>query len=138
MNEKWIAALGLALALSMASVGWAQDRAAQLEERVAETKARLNLTDEQIERITPILEASFEARLAVLEKHGIDLEDRSRPQEKLGFSGLRALGKDMKQVRQDTLDELSSVLSEQQIEEYKKIQSERKAELRKQLRERRS
>lgn len=69
-------------AIGTASTTSAQDvnsagQIAQLKERLAETRARLNLTDDQAGQIRPILLAGFEARIAVLEKHGIDIGNQS-------------------------------------------------------------
>ena len=129
-----IAAIGIAPATAAAE----DDRAAQLEERLAETKARLDLTDEQIEQITPILEAGFDAQMAVLDKHGIDLQDRTDGEhERIGFRAMRALRGDLQEVRADTLEQLGDVLTDEQMAEYKKIQEERRAELRERIRERR-
>ena len=56
------------------------------EDIFAETKARLNLSEEQVEQITPILQSSFESRRAILQKYGIDIESRQPPAQKLGFA----------------------------------------------------
>lgn len=112
-------------------------RMAQLRERLEETRARLNLTDDQIEQMTPILRSGFEAQATVLRKYGIDLKNRSDTHERLRLRQLRRLGRDLDAVRQQTLKKLDDVLTGAQIEEYKKIQKERKQALRKRLRQRR-
>ena len=128
----------VAIGITPATAAAEDDHAAQLEERLAETKARLGLTDEQIEQITPILEAGFEAQMAVLDRHGIDLEDRGTGEsERIGFRAMRALRGDLQEVRADTLEELGDVLTDEQMAEYRKIQEERRAELRERIRERR-
>ncbi|MGI9221744.1 MAG: hypothetical protein ACR2QS_11995 [Woeseiaceae bacterium] len=139
MKRKSIAALWMALAITVLPAAQAQeDRAAQFEERLAETKARLNLSDEQIEQLTPILRSGFEAQMAVLEKNGIDLQNEDpESREKLGFRDARKLRKEMKAVRAKTLDEVEKILSDEQFDEYKKIQDERQKEMREMIKERR-
>ena len=115
------------------------DRLAELEARIEETKQRLNLTDEQIARIEPILESNFEATTLVLESHGIEFgpdvprEQRERP----GFRKMRAISRDLQAVREETAAEMAEVLTEEQMTEYRKIQEERRAELRDRIRARR-
>ena len=113
------------------------DRVAELEARVEQTRERLNLTDEQVAQIEPILESSFEASMLVLENHGIDLSVPRDQRERPGFRKMRAIAKDMKAVRQETAEEMAEILSVEQMEEYRKIQEERRAELREQIRARR-
>ena len=127
-----------AVAVGIVSTASAQevDRAEKLRERLTETRARLNLTDDQIEQIRPILRAGMEAQIKVLEKHGIDIRNRSGERARLGFRQLRRLGRDLDKVRERTVGDLADVLTDAQIAEYKKIQQERKAALRKRLRER--
>lgn len=130
-----------AVAAGIVSTASAQemDRAEKLEklrERLTETRARLNLTDDQIEQIRPILRAGMEAQIKVLEKHGIDIRDRSGERAQLGFRQLRRLGRDLDKVRERTVADLADVLTDAQIVEYKEIQKEHKTALRKRLRER--
>ena len=112
-------------------------RLQQFEQRVAESRERMNLNDEQIEEITPILTAHFEAMERVLADNGIDLENRSGRTKRLGLLGARRVGKQLDKVRAETLGKLEGVLDPKQLSEYKKIQAERKKELRKRIMERR-
>jgi hypothetical protein len=139
MKHKWIAALWLALAcIALPAAQAEEDRAAQFEERLAETKARLNLSDEQVEQITPILRSGFETQMAVLEKYGIDLQDVDPDgRKKLGFRDARKLRKEMDAVRANTSDEVENILSDEQFSEYKEIQAERKKKMREMIKERR-
>ncbi len=110
---------------------------AALEEMFAETKARLDLTDEQAEQITPILQSNFESRQAVLLKYGIDLESRKPPAQKLGFRKARTLGKELEKVGASTEKALKDILTKEQMREYKAMQNERKNKMRERLRARR-
>ena len=139
MKHKWIAALWMALAIAaLPAVQAEEDRAAQFEEQLAETKARLNLSDEQIEQLTPILRSGFEAQMAVLKENGIDLQNEDPgSREKLGFRDARKLRKDMKAVRANTSDEVEKILSDEQFAEYKEIQDERQKKMREKIKARR-
>ena len=134
-----VAALAIA-AIGIASMAAAQerDRAGKLRQLLEEARARLKLTDAQIERMRPILRAGIHARIKVLEKHGIDIGGRSGERRRqLGFRQLRRLGRDLDRVREQTVKDLVDVLSAAQIQEYREIQKERKQTLRKRLRQRR-
>jgi hypothetical protein len=129
VTYKGISTILLLLTITVSSVASAedkQDRIALLEQKIAQTKTRLELTEEQVQQITPILKASMESQKEILERYGIDVESRSRPEGKLGFRKARKLGKEMDAVRSETLNALSDYLDEQQITEFKKIQDERK------------
>ena len=121
---------------SLPVVAQEEDRIAQLEERIVETRKRMNLSDEQVEQITPLMEAHIESIATALDKHGINFQDRSGERKRLNFREMRALRKDLDAVRADTADKLSAILDESQIKEYKKIQAERKVALRERIRER--
>ena len=139
MKNLCIAVLTLLAGPAAMPVAWAEDdRVAQFEERIAETKERLSLSDEQVEQLTPVLKSGFEAQMAVLHKYGINLEDRnSGNQNKLGFRQARKLRKDLDAVRKSTLDQVEDILSDEQFSEYKKIQDERKEKMREMIRARR-
>jgi hypothetical protein len=111
-----------------------ENASAVLEDMFAETKARLDLTDEQVEQVTPILQSSFESRRAILLEYGIDIESRKPPAQKLGFRKARTLGKELDNVRASTLRELDDILTEEQLSEYVAMQNERKNRMRERLR----
>ena len=124
---------GLAFSETDSVVG-PENASAALEDMFAETKARLDLTDEQVEKVTPILQSSFESRRAILLEYGIDIESRKPPAQKLGFRKARTLGKELDNVRASTLRELDDILSEEQLSEYVAMQNERKNKMRERLR----
>ena len=110
---------------------------AKAQEKLEQVIEELELTDEQVAAMRPILEASFERQAAVLEEHGISLDDRSR-EERLGRRERRALRSDLKDEREETLEALSDVLSEEQLEAYESMADERKDEMRSRLKDRRN
>ena len=116
------------------------DRVAELEGRIEQAKQRLNLTDEQIAQIGPILKSSFEATLQVLENHGVEFnrEAAQGPRERLSFREMKAIRMDLQAVREETVAEMADVLTGQQMEEYLEIQEERRADLRERIRARAS
>jgi len=107
---------------------------AALEDIFAETKARLNLSDKQVEQVEPILRSSFESRRANLLQFGIDIESRKPPAQKLGFRNLRTLSNELKKVSSSTSRKLDDILTKEQMSEYTTMQNERKSKMRERLR----
>ena len=101
------------------------------------TRTRLGLTDAQVERVGPILQAAFEARLEVLREYGIDLRDGSEPPGRLGFFRARRLRRDLDGVQERAMDALDDVLTDAQLEAYEELQEERREAIRERLRQRR-
>ena len=134
--------LTLAVAIGNVTAASGQDadrqaQVAQFLERLEKTRARLNLTDEQVEQVRPILRAGFEAQKKVLQKHGIEIRPGAEAPGRLRLLELRRLNRDLSKVREQTLDKLSDVLTDEQIKVYREIQEERRRELRERLRKRR-
>ena len=120
----------------------AQDagRAERLEvfqQRLEEARTRLDLTDEQVGQVRPILRTEFEALLDVLQEHGIDLQAGSGGAGRLGFLRLRRVQRDLNAAREQTLEDLDDVLTDEQIETYREIQEENRQAMRARLRQRR-
>ena len=107
----------------------------RIRAQVQETQERLQLTEAQQEAIRPILEESFEQRLAVLEKHGIDLENRDA-NERPGLLTLRKVRKDMDNVREETEKQLNDVLTADQMNVWKELEEGRRARMREHLQNR--
>lgn len=110
------------------------DRAAMAKEQMQQTFERLDLTDEQIEQVRPVLEKSAAEQQEILARYGIDLEAPQSSSEKPGRRQLMAMRKEMEPVRKNTLTELGEILSDEQLEELKRIQEERRAEMRGRMR----
>ena len=107
----------------------------RMRAQIEESLERLHLTDAQRETVRPILEESFAQRLAVLEKHGIDLENQDA-NDRPGFRTMRKLGKDMDNVRKDTEKQLQAVLTADQMNLWKELEEERCARMREQFKNR--
>ncbi len=110
------------------------DRAAMAEEQMRQTFERLELTDEQIEQVEPILLESAAARQEILSKYGMDPESRQGSEGRPAMREMRAMRKEMQAVQKSVLDELEPILSEEQFEEFKLIQDDRRAEMRERIR----
>ena len=145
-DRQWIAGIGATIV--MAGVVWsgvpfadvaataaqAGERADPLRQRLEEARTRLNLTDQQVDQVRPILRAGFDAMLEVLEEHGIDIGDRSGSGRRLRFRQLRRLQRDLDAVDEQTIEDLGAVLNDEQIENYKEIQEENREAMRERLR----
>lgn len=110
--------------LFVVCASWANaQEPAQLEARMEETRSRLNLTEDQATQLKPILEAHFEAQLAVLSKYGLDGQNReNRPD----IQTLRVLRRELDENKTRTAAHLKGILSSAQLDEFEKIQTERR------------
>jgi hypothetical protein len=132
---KATSALLLVLLPVLAMAGSAKDIV--FGQRLADTRSRLELTDEQVEQITPVLQDAFRTQAGILEKYGVDLENRGQSSPRMGPRQLRSMAQELKAVRADTRQHLQGMLTEAQMEEYDRIQEERRSALREQIRARR-
>lgn len=82
-------------------------------------KERLKLTKEQEGKIRPIIDASMKKKQTIFKKHG--------EQER---ESIQTLEKDMQALDRDTGKQLGSVLTEEQLKKYQKIQEEQCQEMR--------
>ena len=113
------------------------EQSEELRRRLEEARTRLDLTDEQVERVNPILRAGFEALQGVLQEHGVDLRDGAGGLNGLGFRQLRRLQRDLNAAREQTLEDLDAVLTDEQLETYQEMQEENQQAMRERLRQRR-
>lgn len=139
---KAVAGRALAAAMLIGLVSASPLAAAQGgEQRLAQIKSRLNLSSEQIERAAPVLEKSLAAQRSILASYGIDLDilesGGSSGAAKLGLRQVRAMRQELEGVRADTVGALKGILNDQQLDELKRTQDERKAEIRERIRARR-
>jgi hypothetical protein len=114
---------------------WADsEREDLVEERLAEAKARLELSDEQLEQMRPVIEEAVEAQRSILARYGIDLEAEGGPENKLGMREARKLRQDISKVRNKTLEQLEEILTEEQLDEFQKLQEENREMMKKRIR----
>ena len=124
------------LATSMQAVA-EDDRTAAANEQMQQTIERLELTDEQIEKVEPVLQESAARRQEILSSYGVDPEAGQDSAGKMNPRKMRAMRNEMNAVRDDTLSQLKEILSDEQLEEFKLMQEERQAEMRERMRGRR-
>jgi Spy/CpxP family protein refolding chaperone len=110
------------------------DREVRFEERLAEAKERLDLSDEQLEQVKPVMQEATEAQRSILARYGIDLEAEGGSGNALGMREARKLRQDLSKVRADTLKKLDGILTDEQLEEFKKLQEERRQEMKERIR----
>lgn len=113
----------------------AKDQDANYQARIEQAKQRLNLTSEQEKDIAPILEQSGKQRIALLDKHGIK-RSKSGEKKRPSFSQMMALKEDMEKLNAETREQLASILTDEQLAEWDKIQQESKEKMRKKMRSR--
>ncbi len=114
--------------------------AEQLQQRLDDARERLQLSDEQIEQLAPVLTESFESTRVVLEKYGIDVRSpgAGASNRRRNLRQLRALGRDLNEVREAMFRKIEEMgfLSDEQFAEFKEMQEEQRAALRERLRAR--
>ncbi len=133
----WSAQPAAGMPTTLAQEAGRAEQTELLGQRLEEVRTRLNLTDEQVEQVRPILKAGFDAMLEVLQEHGINLRDRPASTGRLGFLQLRQLRRDLDGVRAQTIKDLDDMLTDAQLEVYKEIQEENRQAMRERLRQRR-
>ena len=136
MTRVLITASSLVLLLISSVSHAADDRAAQAEQRIEEAKVRLNLSDEQLEQLAPVLEQSTNAQRTIMASYGIDLDDLNdpgAPKQRLGFRQAREMRGEMEAVRANTFGQLEGILTDEQLDEFRRMQEERRAEMRKRI-----
>lgn len=133
MSKTMTVLIGLFLASWIPLTFADADRSAQAEKALAEAMKRLDLSDNQVEQIKPILESSGKAQRATLERYGIDPDSEPGGGKQLSMSEALALRKELEKVRTKTLDQLEGILSKEQMREFRKMQDEQRAEMKKRI-----
>jgi len=111
-----------------------EDRAADLEGRMQEAQARLNLSDAQIDQMAPIMERAMQAQKDIMARYGMDPESRNGSGNRPGLRAMRAMKQEIAVVRSDTRAALEPILSDGQMAEFQRMQEERKDEMRDRVR----
>jgi hypothetical protein len=121
----------VALADETDTAAVAPDPSGQLlsEEQRNEYATRLELTPEQIERVEPILDSAAKARRDALAFYGVDFEANTRP----GLFTLIKLKLAIDDINRKAEDLLRPHLSFGQMFTYRRIVSEREADMRNRL-----
>lgn len=94
---------------------------------IADMKDQLNLTDEQEAKIRPIIEEQIKKRGALIEKY-----------QGQGREGMGSLRNEMQELSKSTENQLQSILTKEQMENYRNMQAEERQKMRKGFRGRRS
>ena len=98
-------------------------------------RIRLKLTEQQAHQIEPHVLSHLKTRRSILKENGISPDSRSAG-ERIEFRQLRAIKREMDSLDKQIESELVEILNDEQIEEYRLIQEERRAEIRSQIRSR--
>ena len=127
----------LVLALLSLPVRAQDGQAGQFRQHMEEARERLQLSDEQVQQMAPVMARSLESQQRILSSYGIDLESRSGPTQKLGPRQAMVMRDKLTAVRADTVGALEGILTREQLDEFKRMQEERQAEIRARIRENR-
>ncbi|EDY80736.1 hypothetical protein VDG1235_353 [Verrucomicrobiia bacterium DG1235] len=108
-----LGAVALCAAVSLGAQGEEAKAPTDLESVVEQ----LDLTDEQREQVKGILQETREARRAILEKHGIDLQKGARP-DRHAMSEARP---ELQASRKESDAKLAEVLDAEQLAKFKEL-----------------
>ena len=134
MNRVLTTAALFCLALSSPLCHANDTRAAKLEQYVLDAKDRLQLTDDQITRIAPVLGESIDRQRGVLARYGIDPDSSGETSRRIGLRDAVAMKKALDEVRSATLASVGDILTTEQLEEFVRMQDERRDEVRSRIR----
>ena len=101
-------------AFSYDALAFRGDSAKNLENRIAVLSEKLQLTDDQIEQIRPVLEDQAQKRKEIFEAYSAQ-----------GNGDRRALRNQMRTLREETRSQVMDYLNEEQIAKYEAWQQER-------------
>ncbi len=124
---KTLMIISIAFAMNMGWSAYAQrpmgspQRGQNPEEQFERFKERLALSDEQAEEIRPIFEESREKLGALREQY----QDQERSQETM-----EALRNERAELQERTNQQLATVLSDEQMTQYREMQGEARANMR--------
>lgn len=110
-------------------------KTADFSEKIKAAQERLKLSEEQSEKIIPLLLEQAEKSRAILKKYGISLDKTSKKPD-LSFRQKFKLMRELKPIKEATKQKLSTILSPQQLEEFTKIQKESREKIREKIKSR--
>lgn len=124
--------VAVAVLATSATQALAQDisdeRLGDFEERIEELQTRLGLTDEQLEEMRPVIAKNFEKTLQAFDEAG--LEQGGGGASSLGRRDRIRLGRQIRDIQEETDKKIRDILTDEQMDEYEEIQEERREELR--------
>jgi hypothetical protein len=129
--------LAASAALTLSIAAQAEPDAATHQDKIQQLIEQLQLTDEQLAEIRPVLESHAEQTMTILDKYDIERPQADGERKSLGLRDARKLKGEMQTLRSETRAQLEGVLSEEQLAEYDKLAQERRAELRERIKSRR-
>jgi len=109
----------------------------RLQANIEETRTRLGLTDEQVEKMRPVLMGSAQQQADIISSYGINAESRAGG-ERPSRQQMREMRKDLNVIRKQTNAAVSEILSEEQMAGYKEMQKERQEIMRENFKKRNS
>lgn len=126
------AVVGIVLSISSAS-GQSLD---ELQKRITEVRERLDLSEEQIEQLSPVFKDYFKAQIELLMELGVNLESQESD-EGIDIKQLQGLEQKIREANADFETEIAASLSDEQLEEFVALQQEQKDRIRDKVLERR-
>lgn len=119
-----VAQVILVLTFSLASVSAHAFEIESARDSLVAVKERLNLTEQQIVLLMPIIDDAIDERMRLLDTHGF--KPFCQKNNDFTFTKLRQIRGDFKALRLDTRTQVETILSDEQMLEWDKIQLERR------------
>ena len=119
------------VALFMAVFAWSPYEAVAQEYKQLQAQReamieRLQLTEAQVKKVEPILDANLESKFLLLEKYGFG----SGQKPELSRREKISLVKELQKIQKGAEQSLEAILSKEQMAEYKKIRDENRQKMR--------
>jgi uncharacterized membrane protein YdfJ with MMPL/SSD domain len=124
-KKRCIAVIALLIIMVTVPAVFAQDQDFDPKQMLADLKERLELSEEQIAQVRPIIKEQGQALRAIVEKY-----------KGQGFLEKRSMKEDVQKLREDTQKHLESILTVPQMKEVNAFQDELSTQLREKIRDR--
>ncbi|MCY4043997.1 MAG: hypothetical protein OXE99_02820 [Cellvibrionales bacterium] len=98
------------------------------KDRLERLAKELAITEQQKERLRPILERNYQSRQAIFNQYGITFGSGQRSKHKLSRSDRKAMSEALKENRKQTHKEMAVILSPEQMAQLQQLRQRKKAE----------
>ena len=104
-----------------------------LSKQLDEVQQRLQLSDKQLEKFTPVYKSHVQTQMNIMSKYGFNTMTDSESNA-LTIKQARAMANELKTERNDALKLFEEILTDEQIQQYQSIQEEKVKSLRAKIR----
>ena len=131
LSQFVVIAFLFASTVSAQGVELSEHQQQQIDAQIEAFKSQMQLSEDQVEAVEPILQHSFTERLAILNSYGINPNDPDFKRPKMGT--MRKMKKKMDQLEKDTKKALADHLSKDQLATWEELETERRNRMRERM-----